>query len=78
MATGSYDVWYDPNEVDANNHASVLRDWARADLEITIGRVILAGDDELEPVPARILAYNDNTGIITIELLLGTTRIAVA
>ena len=78
METGSYDVWYDPNEVDAKNHAPVLRDWARADLEITIGRVILAGDDELEPVPARILAYNDNTGIITIELLLGTTRSAVA
>ena len=78
MTTGDYDVSYDPNEVDADNQAPVLRDWARAGLEITIGRTILAGDDELEPVPARILAYNDNTGIITIELLLGGTHSAVA
>ena len=78
MASSDYDVWYDPNEVDANNHAPVLHDWARPGLKITIGRTILAGDDELEPVPARILAYNDNTGIITIELLLTSAHSAVA
>lgn len=78
MTTGSYDLWYDPNEVDAKNHTPVLRAWARPALEITIGKIILAGDDELEPVPARILAYDHDRGIITIELLFDTSRIAVA
>jgi hypothetical protein len=78
MVAGSYDVWYDPNEVDAANHTLVLRDWVRPDVEITIGKVILAGDDELEPLPARILAYQDNTGIITLELLFKGTQSAVA
>ena len=44
----------------------------------TWGRIILAGDDELEPVPSRILSYNDNTGISIIQLLLGTTHSTVA
>ena len=78
MVTGTYDVWYDPNEVDAANHALVLRDWMRADVEITIGKVILAGDDEFDPLPARIVAYEDKTGIITIELLFKGTHSAVA
>ncbi|MFN0028394.1 MAG: hypothetical protein ACKV2O_14615 [Acidimicrobiales bacterium] len=79
MEDAGYDVWYDPNEVDEANHARVLRAWARPDLDITIGKVILAGDDELAPVSVRVLACDDATEIITIEILYDAdTRAAVA
>jgi hypothetical protein len=79
MEDAAYDVWYDPNEVDEANHARVLRAWARPDLDITIGKVILAGDDELAPMRARVLAYDDATEIITLEILFDAdTRTAVA
>ena len=74
----SYDVWYDPNEIDADNRAHLLRSWARPDLDITCGRVILLGDDELEPVPARIVSFDDTTGIITVEILYDQRASAVA
>jgi hypothetical protein len=71
-------VWYDPNEVNQANHAQVLHAWARPDLDVTIGKVILAGDHEIDPVPARVPGYDETTGIITLELLFDATRTAVA
>ena len=78
MDRAAYDVWYDPNEVDATNHAHVMRAWARDDLLVTLGNVILVGDDELDPVPARIVGFDETTEIITIEILFGDSRAAVA
>jgi hypothetical protein len=53
MKIQPYDVWYDPNEIDDTNHAQVLRACARPNLEITFGKIVLLGDDEQAPVPAR-------------------------
>ncbi len=78
MGTQPYDVWYDANEVNEVNHAHVLRGWARTDLEITYGRVILAGNDEVDPVPARIVGFDESTGIITLELLFEACHSAIA
>jgi hypothetical protein len=78
METTDYDVWYDPNEIDATNHVQVLRGWARADLDITMGKVIRIGDDELDPLPARIVAFDSATGIITLEVLFAIDHAAVA
>ncbi len=78
METTDYDVWYDPNEIDATNQVQVLRGWARADLDITMGKVIRIGDDELAPLPARIVAFDSATGIITLEVLFAIDHAAVA
>jgi transcription elongation GreA/GreB family factor len=78
MDTQPYDVWYDPNEIDETNHAQVLRAWARPDLEITFGKIVLLGDDEQEPVPARIVSFNEATDIITLEVLFNEQHTAVA
>jgi hypothetical protein len=78
MEAEVYNIWYDPNEVDADNRTQVLRAWARPGLEIAIGDTILLGDDELDPVPARILSFDADTGILTVELLSDATHIAVA
>lgn len=60
---------YYPNEIDATNHLQVMRDWARADLDITLGKIVRIGDDELDPVPARIISFDSAAGIITLEVL---------
>ena len=78
METTDYDVWYDPNEIDATNHVQVLRDWARADLDITLGKIVRIGDDELDPLPARIVSFDRATGIITLAVLLAAAQAAVA
>ena len=78
MEPRDYDVWSDPNEVDETNHAQVLLGWARPGLDVTSGKVSLAGDDEIDPGPARILAYDDATEIITLEFLYDTAHSAVA
>jgi hypothetical protein len=71
MTDAQYDVWYDPNEVDANGQVQVLRAWVRQDVTIALGGEILAGDDELAPVHARVVAFDTNTGIITLRLNIG-------
>ena len=78
METTDYDVWYDPNEIDATNHVQVLRDWARADLDITLRKIVRIGDDELDPLPARIVSFDSSTGIITLEVLFAAAQAAVA
>lgn len=78
MSIGDYDVWYDPNEVDAQNRIEVLRTWARPDLDITIGSIVRVGDDEIAPLAAWIRGYNDDRGIITLELILDAEQAAVA
>jgi hypothetical protein len=78
MDTQPYDVWYDPNEIDGTNHAQVLRAWARPDLEITYGKIVLLGDDEQAPVRARIISFNESNDIITVEVLFNETQTAVA
>ena len=78
MESRPYDVWYDPNEVDVANHAHVLRSWVLPGVEITYGKIILAGDDEVDPVPARIIRFDEATGIIEIELLFNEAHSAVA
>ncbi len=52
--------------------------WARADLEITYGRIVLLGDDDQDPVPARIISFNETNGIITVEVLFDEAHSAVA
>ncbi len=71
MAAAGYDVSYDPNEVDADGRVQALRAWIRDDVAVTLGDAILAGDDELEPVPARVVAFDTNTGIVTLQLEFG-------
>lgn len=78
MDTEPYDVWYDPNEIDETNHAQALRAWARPNLEITFGKIVLRGDDEQAPVPARIVSFNEATDIITLEVLFNQQHTAVA
>jgi hypothetical protein len=78
MDTKPYDVWYDPNEIDGTNHVQVLRAWARPDLDITYGKVVLLGDDEQEPVSARIVSFDESTDIITLEVLFDQARTSVA
>ena len=78
MEEQAYDIWYDPNEVDGTNHAQVLRSWARPGLDITYGKVVLLGDDEQEPIPARIIGFNETSGLITVEILFDKTQNAVA
>ncbi len=74
----TYDIWYDPNEIDGDNHAEVLRSWARPDLEITYGSIVLLGDDEQDPVRARIVGFNETSEIITVEVLFDEAHSAVA
>jgi hypothetical protein len=76
--TQPYDVWYDPNEIDETNHAQVLRAWARPELEITFGKIVMLGDDEQDPIPVRILSFNEATDITTIEVLFNNQHTAVA
>ena len=71
MSDARYDVWYDPNEVDADGQVQVSRAWVCDDVTITVGGEILAGDDELDPVPARVVAFETNTGIVTLQLNFG-------
>jgi hypothetical protein len=78
MNTQPYDVWYDLNEIDETKHAQVLRAWARPNLEITFGKIVLLGDDEQAPVPARIVSFNEATDIITLEVLFNQQHTAVA
>jgi hypothetical protein len=78
MNTQPYQVWYDPNEIDETNYAQVLRSWARPNLEITFGKIVLLGDDELDPVPARVVSFNEATNIITLEVLFNQKHTAVA
>ncbi len=78
MNSQPYDVCYDPNEIDETNHAQVLRAWARPDVEITFGKIVLLGDDEQAPVPARIVSFNEATDIITLEVLFNQQHTAVA
>ena len=75
MDTEPYDVWYDPNEIDETNHAQVLRAWARPNLEITFGKIVLMNKP---PVPARIVSFNEATDIITLEVLFNQQHTAVA
>jgi hypothetical protein len=78
MDAERYDVWYDANEVDENNHVQVLRSWARPDLDVTYGKIVRLGDDEQEPVSARIVSFDESTDIITLEVLFDQAHIAVA
>jgi hypothetical protein len=39
---------------------------------------VLLGDDEQEPVPARIVSLNEATDIITLEVLFNEQHTAVA
>ena len=56
----------------------MLRAWARPDLDITFGKIVLLGDDEQEPVGARIVSFDENTNIITLEVLFDEAHTAVA
>jgi len=78
MDNQPYDFWYDPNEVDETNRAQVLRAWARPGLEVTFGKIVLLGDDEQAPVPARIIAFDESKDIITVEVLFDGARTVVA
>ena len=69
MTDVRYDVWFDANEVDADGRVQVLRSWIRDSVQIRCGDVILAGDDEVEPIPAQVTAFNGDSGIITLRLL---------
>lgn len=70
MAGSAYDVWYDPNEVDSHNRVQVLLAWVRAGLSLTLGAIVLAGDEDEPPVKARVIARDGDTGIAQLELLL--------
>lgn len=74
MNSRPYDIWYDPNEIDETNYAQVLMRWARSGLEITYGKVVLLGDDEEDPVAARIVSFHQASGIITLEVLFSEQR----
>jgi hypothetical protein len=78
LNTQRYDVWYDPDEIDETGHSQVLRVWARPNLEITFGRIVLLGDDEQAPVPARIVSFDEATDIVTLEVLFNQQHTAVA
>jgi hypothetical protein len=71
MVRVPYDVWYDPNEVDANGRVQVLLAWLRDGVSAVVGDEILAGDDELEPIRARVVAADAGTGIVTLQLRFG-------
>jgi hypothetical protein len=76
MGSQPYDAWYDHNEIDETNRVQVLRTWASPDLEITCGKVVLLGDDEQDPVPARIVSFNEMTDVITLEVLFNEQHAA--
>ncbi len=72
MDFSTYDVWYDPNEIGADNRLRVLLSWAKPGLEIAVGRLVRIGDDELPPLFARILGFDDQTSLLTLEVLFDT------
>jgi hypothetical protein len=76
MDFSTYDFWYDPNEIGADNRLRVLSSWARPGLEITVGKVVLIGDDELPPLFARILGLDDPSGLVTLEVLFDALETA--
>jgi hypothetical protein len=47
-------------------------------LEITFGKIVFLGDDEQDPVPARIVSFNEATDIITLEVLFSQQHTTVA
>ena len=58
-AMSAYDVRYDPNEIAANGTIVVrrTRDFVQA-LELESGSELWAGDDEVPPVRARVVALD--------------------
>jgi hypothetical protein len=76
MDFSTYDVWYDPNEIGADNRLRVLSTWARPGLEIAVGKVVLIGDDELPPLFARILGFDDQSSLVTLEVLFDALETA--
>ena len=43
-----------------------------------LGKIVRIGDDELDPLPARIVSFDSSTGIITLEVLFAAAQAAVA
>jgi hypothetical protein len=66
MNPADYELWVDDHTIDDDGDIVTLAKYARPGIDAEVGSVVLVGDGEQVPFPARVIARTGD-GVVTVR-----------